>query len=57
MKRITPEVAVTAGLLAASLLAPPASQAEPGIWPDCNPNIPEAMAECAMPPKEPCGQN
>lgn len=40
--------------LAIGVLAAPVAHAEPGIWPDCDPNDSAAMAECAMPPASPC---
>lgn len=30
----------------------PVAAAEPGVWPDCDPNRPEVMAECSTPPSD-----
>lgn len=44
-------------LVAASVLTTaPTALAEPGVWPDCNPRSPDAMAECSMPPPGSCAQ-
>jgi hypothetical protein len=44
-------------LIAVLLLAlAPTAIAEPGVWPDCDPSVPEAMAECSMPPDGNCVQ-
>ncbi|WP_156744568.1 hypothetical protein [Mycobacterium sp. E740] len=51
--RLFVAVPVAAALLLA--LAPPA-EAEPGVWPDCDPKVPEAMSECSMPPAGSCAQ-
>ncbi len=45
-------VSATVGLLVA---VAPTAWAEPGVWPDCNPNVPEAM-ECSKPPSGNCVQ-
>ena len=55
LKSVLPLTVVAA--IAASMIAAAPTMAEPGIWPDCNPSDAAAMAECAKPPPEPCGQN
>lgn len=34
----------------------PLANAEPGVWPDCDPGNSEAMAECTKPPAGNCAQ-
>ncbi|KUH88223.1 MULTISPECIES: hypothetical protein [unclassified Mycobacterium] len=41
-------------LAAAVLAMAPSAAAEPGVWPDCDPHVPEAIAECSMPPSGAC---
>ncbi len=47
---------VTVSVVAAVLAVAPPAGAEPGVWPDCDPGVPEAMAECSMPPSDTCVQ-
>lgn len=45
--------AATAAVLMVGALPAPVASADPGVWPDCEPS-PDAMAECTMPPTDPC---
>ena len=46
-----PSVIVAATML---IVLAPIAAAEPGVWPDCDPNNAMAMSECTIPPAGGC---
>ena len=56
MRHLTRAAAIAATLWVVAVATASVAAAEPGIWPDCDPAVPEAMAECSMPPGDACAQ-